>query len=38
MNRKALMTPIEASAVKRARIVANACRLHIEVDALGPAS
>ena len=35
MNKKALQTLIEASAVKRARIVANGSRLHIEVDAPG---
>ena len=35
MNKKALQALIEASAVKRARIVANGSRLHIEVDAPG---
>jgi hypothetical protein len=35
MNEKMLRTMIDAAAVKRARIIANGSRFHIEVDAPG---
>lgn len=35
MNEKMLKTMIDAAAVKRARIIANGSRFHIEVDAPG---
>ena len=35
MNEKMLKTLIDAAAVKRARIIANGSRFHIEVDAPG---
>lgn len=35
MNEKMLKTMIDAAAVKRARIIANGARFHVEVDAPG---
>jgi hypothetical protein len=35
MNEKMLKTMVDAAAVKRARIVANGARFHVEVDAPG---
>jgi len=35
MNEKMLKTMIDAAAVKRARIIANGSRFHVEVDAPG---
>ena len=35
MNEKMLKTLIDAAAVKRARIIANGSKFHIEVDAPG---
>ena len=35
MNEKMLKTMIDAAAVKRARIIANGGRFHVEVDAPG---
>ncbi len=35
MNEKMLRTMVDAAAVKKARIIANGCRFHIEVDAPG---
>lgn len=35
MNEKMLRTMIDAAAVKRARIIANGSRFHVEVDAPG---
>ena len=37
MNEKMLKTMIDAAAVKRARIIANGGRFHVEVDAPGKA-
>lgn len=35
MNEKMLKTMVDAAAVKRARIIANGARFHVEVDAPG---
>ena len=35
MNEKMLRTMVDAAAVKRARIIANGARFHVEVDAPG---
>ena len=35
MNEKMLCTMIDAAAVKRARIIANGGRFHVEIDAPG---
>jgi hypothetical protein len=35
MNEKMLKTMVDAAAVKRARIIANGSRFHVEVDAPG---
>jgi hypothetical protein len=35
MNEKMLRTLVDAAAVKRARIIANGARFHVEVDAPG---
>ena len=35
MNEKMLKTMIDAAAVKRARIIANGGRFHVEIDAPG---
>lgn len=35
MNERMLKTMIDAAAVKRARIIANGARFHVEVDAPG---
>ena len=35
MNEKMLKTMVDAAAIKRARIVTNGSRFHVEVDASG---